>query len=115
MIELGQLERHHEEFAQRNTRVIVVSMEGLDDARKTQASFPHLTVLADEGRGLSEAVGIIDAGEAPDGKDIDAPTTILVNPKGQVRWLFRPSSVITRLSPNQVLQAIDANLGKNQR
>jgi alkyl hydroperoxide reductase subunit AhpC len=112
MIELGQLERRNEDFAQRDTRVIVVSMEGLEDARKTQAAFPHLTVIADEGRGLSEAVGLIHARSAPDGRDTSAPTTILVNRQGVVRWLFRPSEVISRLSPNEVLQAIDAKLGK---
>ena len=37
MIELGELERRHEDFARRNARVIVVSMEGLDDAKRTQA------------------------------------------------------------------------------
>ena len=46
MIELGQLERRHEDFARQNARVIVVSMEGAEDAKKTQADFPHLVVLA---------------------------------------------------------------------
>jgi alkyl hydroperoxide reductase subunit AhpC len=40
MTELVQLERRHEDFPKRNARVIVVSVEGLDDARKTQADFP---------------------------------------------------------------------------
>ena len=48
MIELVQLERRHDDFPKRNTRVLVVSVEGLDDARKTQADFPHLIVLADQ-------------------------------------------------------------------
>jgi len=44
MIELGQLERRHEDFARRNTRVLVVSVEGIDDSTKTQADFPHLDI-----------------------------------------------------------------------
>jgi alkyl hydroperoxide reductase subunit AhpC len=107
MIELGQLERRHEDFARRNTRLIVISMEGTDDARKTQASFPHLVVLADQGRGLSEAVAIIHAHAAPDGSDIDVPTTILVDRHGTVRWLYRSPELIARLSPDEVLQGID--------
>src|SRR4051812_8717887 len=112
MIELGQLERRHEDFARRNTRVIAISMEGLDDAQKTQKDFPHLLVLADEGRGLSEAVEIVHPHEAPDGRDIDVPTTILVDRRGTVRWLFRPDAVITRLTPDEVLQAVDQHLAR---
>ena len=110
MVELGQLERRHEDFARRNARVIVVSMEGLEDAKQTQADFPDLLVLADEGRGLSEAAGIINAHAKPSGEDADAPTTILVDKKGMVRWVYRSPEVIARLSPDEVLQAVDQNM-----
>jgi peroxiredoxin len=110
MTELVQLERRHEEFPKRNARVLVVSVEGPDLARKTQADFPHLTVLSDEGRGLSEAAGLIHPHAAPDGGDADVPTTILVDRRGIVRWLYRSPSVIARLSPDQVLEAIDREL-----
>jgi alkyl hydroperoxide reductase subunit AhpC len=110
MIELGQLERRHEDFARRNARVIVVSMEGTEDAKKTHEQFPHLLVLADEGRGLSEAVKLVHQRAAPDGKDADMPTTILVDKHGTVRWLYRPSEIVGRLSPDDVLQAIDEHM-----
>src|SRR5215468_11176406 len=110
MTELVQLERRHEEFPKRNARVIAVSVEGPDDARKTQADVPHLTVLSDEGRRLSEAAGLIHAHAAPDGGDADVPTTILVDRRGTVRWLYRSPSVIARLSPDEVLRAIDQNI-----
>src|SRR5438105_10275720 len=110
MAELVQLERRHEDFARRNARVIVVSLEGADDARKTQSDVPHLLVLADEGRGLSEAAGVVHPHAAPDGGDAAAPTTILVDRHGTVRWLYRPPGVITRLSPDEVLRAIDQHL-----
>ena len=110
MIELGQLERRHDDFARRHTRVIVVSMEGIDDAKKTQGDFPDLLVLADQGRGLSDAAGLIHPHAAPDGSDIDPPTTIVVDPHGTVRWLYRSQEVISRLSPDEVLQAIDLHV-----
>lgn len=110
MVELVQLERRHEDFARRDVRAIVVSMEGPDDARKTQSDFPHLLVLADEGRGLSDAAGLVHPHASPDGGDADMPTTILVDRHGTVRWLHRPPSVIARLSPDEVLQAIDQHL-----
>jgi peroxiredoxin len=110
MIELGQLERHHEDFARRNTRVVVVSVEGPDGAKETQADFPHLLVLADQGRGLSEAAALMHPGAGRDGSDVATPTTILVNGQGSVRWLYRPGEVIARLSPEEVLQAIDQHM-----
>jgi alkyl hydroperoxide reductase subunit AhpC len=110
MTELVQLERRHEDFPKRNVGVIVVSVEGQDDARSTQAEFPHLTVLSDEGRGLSEAAGLIHPHAAPDGGDTDVPTTILVDRRGTVRWLYRSPSVLARLAPDDVLQAIDQTL-----
>ncbi len=110
MIELGQLERRHDDFARRNTRVIVVSVEGMDDAKKTQSDFPHLLVLADQGRGLSEAAGLIHPHSAPDGSDTAAPTTILVDRHGKPCWLYRSGEVIARLSPDEVLQAIDLHM-----
>ena len=94
MIELVQLERRHDDFSKRNTRVLVVSVEGLDDARKTQADFPHLIVLADQARSLSEMAGLIHPHAAPDGGDADVPTTILVDRHGTVRWLYRSPEVI---------------------
>jgi alkyl hydroperoxide reductase subunit AhpC len=110
MIELVQLERRHNDFPKRNTRVLVVSVEGLEDARKTQADYPHLVVLADQGGTLSEAAGLIHPHAAPDGSDADAPTTILVDRHGTVRWLYRSPEVIARLSPDDVLRAIDQNI-----
>jgi peroxiredoxin len=112
MIELGELERRHADFARRNARVIVSSVEGVDDAKKTQADFPHLVVLADQGRGLSNAVELIHPHSAPDGGDTDAPTTIVVDRGGTVRWLHRAPRVLERLSPDEVVQAIDKNLAE---
>jgi peroxiredoxin len=110
MTELVQLERRHDEFPKRRTRVILVSVEDLEAARKTQADFPHLTVLSDEARGLSEAAGLIHTHAAPDGGDTDVPTTILVDGRGTVRWIYRSPSVLARLSPDEVLQAIDGHI-----
>jgi peroxiredoxin len=110
MIELVQLERRHEDFARRNTRVVVVSLEGLDDARRTQEQFPHLLVLADQKRELSEAAGLIHPQAGPDKSDADAPTTVLVDRGGRVRWRYRSGSVLSRLSPDEVLQAVDQHL-----
>jgi peroxiredoxin len=109
MIELGQLEAHHEEFAKRHTRVVAVSVDDLDDSQKTQQDFQHLTVVADHEQKLSEAAAVLYT-EALLRKDVAAPTTILVDKHGMVRALFRPDNVARRLSPNEVLEMVDKEL-----
>src|ERR1700722_18545193 len=110
MIELVQLELRQADFAKRNTRVIVASAEGLDLARKTQDANPHLKVLADEQLGLIKAGGLVHEHAGPDGTDIAMPTTILLDRDGIVRWIFRPGQVEERLSPDEVLRAVDKHL-----
>ncbi len=110
MIELGQLERRAEDFSRRHARVIVFSMDGVEASKKTQADFPHLLVLSDKDKALANALAIVHAHAAPDGADANMPTTILVDRTGVVRWLHRPPSLLTPLSPDEVLQAVDENL-----
>jgi peroxiredoxin len=113
MKELVQLDRRHEDFAKRQTRVIAVSVDGVEETKQTQAEFPHLLVLSDEGHGLSDAAELIDPkNKGPNNSAIDAPTTILVDRQGTVRWLYRPGEVLSRLSPDEVLQAIDQHMHK---
>lgn len=106
MIELGQLERRHEEFAKQNARVVVASLDGPEEARQTQADFPHLLVLADSDRKLADAAAVIHEQSAPKGGDTSAPTTIVVDESGVVRWLYRSPAVIARLTPDEVLRAV---------
>src|SRR5262245_61270063 len=107
MIELGQLEAHHDEFAKRATRVLAVSVDGLEDSKKTQQGFPHLTVVADHEHKLVDAVAVLHAGAGEHGEDVAVPTTILVDKYGVVRALFRPTNVASRLSASEVLAAVD--------
>jgi peroxiredoxin len=114
MIELVQLEKRNEDFSKRNSRVVAVSVENLEDADKTQTEKPHLVILSDEGHGLTDAVGVLHRGAAPDGSDVDMPTTILIDRNGIVRWVFRPDAVYTRISPDDLLQAIDKHVTANR-
>lgn len=110
MIELGKLEGKHEEFDKRNTRIIAVSVENQETAQLSQKQFPHLAILSDADRKLGDAFQVIHQKSAPDGQDTEAPTTILLDGTGTVRWLFRPSRVIVRLSPEEMLAAVDQYL-----
>ncbi|HEY7331059.1 MAG TPA: redoxin domain-containing protein [Gemmataceae bacterium] len=110
MIELGQLEAHWQEFEKRKVRVVVVSVEDQEAAKATQADFPHLIVVSDAQRKLSDALEVIHRHSAPDGGDTAAPTTLLIDGKGTIRWTFRPDRVYRRLSPEEVLAAIDKEM-----
>ncbi|MEX0713898.1 MAG: redoxin domain-containing protein [Pirellulales bacterium] len=109
MIELGQLEAEQREFANRKARVVVASLEDEETAKATQAAFPHLVVVADADRKLAEALDVIHHQSAPDGGDTAAPTTIVVDGSGTVRWTFRPQRFLGRLTPAQVLAALDSS------
>jgi peroxiredoxin len=110
MIELGQLEAHHDEFARRHTRVVAVSVDGLDDSRKTKQNFPQLTIVADHDHNLVDAAAVLHPGAGEHGEDVAAPTTILVDKHGVVRVLFRPTNVGSRLSASEVLAMVDKEL-----
>lgn len=107
MVELGQLEAHHAEFARRNAQVVVVSLDDQEAASETQKQFSHLMVVADAERGLADAVQVIHPNSSPEGTDTTAPTTIIIGGDGLVRWVYRPDRILTRLPPEEVLSKID--------
>src|SRR5262249_7288858 len=110
MIELGQLEAHHDEFAKRYTRVVAVSVDGLDDSKKTKQDFPHLVIVADTDHKLVDAVEVLHAGASEHGEGVAAPPTIFVDKHVVVRTLFRPTNVGSRLSASEVLTMVDRKL-----
>ncbi len=115
MVELGELEARHQDFTRRNARIVAVSLEDQTIAARTQAKFPHLQVIADgEGR-LIDTAAVRHERAAPDGRDAAAPTTILIDRAGVVRWVFRPDRYLTRLSPDELLGAVDQYLPQPDR
>src|SRR5258708_491325 len=110
MIELVELEKHHAEFEKRNVRIVVASLEEPEEARKTQQEFPHLVVVADSAGKLIEAAGVVHQKAGTKGEDIAAPTTCFIARQGTVRSLFRTKQVVTRLSAQEVLKALDEKL-----
>lgn len=114
MIELGELEQNHPEFAWRNARVVVASADGLEESQKTQKDFPHLIVLSDPERKLIKAAEVLHPKAGQHGEDVAAPTTFLIDNQGTVRAVFRPKQVISRLSVEDVLAAVEANLPRGR-
>lgn len=110
MVELGELEGHERQFADKHVRVVVVSNDDLETARITQADFPHLDVVSDADQNIAKSMEVIHKGAGRDGSDTNAPTTFLVDGQGQVKWFFRPDRFIERLSADELLRSIDGVL-----
>lgn len=114
MLELGQLESNHEAFAKRGIQIYAIANDKEADAKEVQNQFPHLIIVSDAEQNVAKAMQVIHAGEAPDGTDTNAPTTFFVDGAGNVRWMFRPSRITDRLSPEQLLNAIDESSPKTR-
>ncbi len=111
MIELGQLEAAYGEFEKRKVRVVAISLDDQESTKAMQADFPHLVVVSDAERSMSKALEVIHPQSGADGGDTAAPTTIIVDGSGTVRWTFRPDRFLRRLSPDEVLAAVSEHLG----
>jgi alkyl hydroperoxide reductase subunit AhpC len=112
MVELGELEKRHADFDKINTRVVVVSVEGLKDAKETQEDFPHLVVVSDADMSLTKVADVI---HPQNGKDTAAPANLLIDQQGIVRWESRPESYLKRLTPDEVLDAVDKHVGNGDK
>jgi peroxiredoxin len=107
MVELGQLEKHSGEFDAKGVRIVAVSLDDLEDSKKTQDRFPHLTILSDHDQSLARAADVIGPHHSPTGEITVSPTTVILDKAGAVRWVFRPDRYTTRLSPQDLLAEID--------
>jgi peroxiredoxin len=112
MVELGELEKRHADFANRKVRIVAVSNDDLETSQKTQAQFPHLMIASDSDMAMAQAFAVIQKGAGHGGTDTNAPTTFLVGSDGKVRWMFRPDTFFVRLSPDELLKAIDEHPAK---
>jgi len=74
----------------------------------------RITVVADQGHKLVDAVAVLHAGAGEHGEDVAVPTTIIVDKRGVVRALFRPTSVARRLSAREVLAIVDNEWASNR-
>jgi peroxiredoxin len=113
MIELGQLERRHEDFEKRNVRVVAVSLDNVEDSAATQEKFKHLTIISDADQSLANAAQLIAPQKSESGGPTLAPTTALIDHYGVVRWVSRKGNVFERPSPDEVLAAIDEQSRSN--
>lgn len=108
MKELGQLQDKHDEFASRKVRVLAISDDDQPTAQSTQSDFNHLSIVSDPDHNIAKALAVIDShARNPSGGDTNAPTTFFVDGDGSLRRVYRSESFLHRLSPTEVLAAVD--------
>ncbi|MBX7167648.1 MAG: peroxiredoxin family protein [Pirellulales bacterium] len=107
MAQLADLDASHRSFDLRHVHVIAASIEGGAETLQTQADFPNLEIVSDAARKLIDATGTLHPGGAPNGSDTAAPTMVLIDQQGVVRWIFRPTRYLARPSSEEVCAAID--------
>ena len=111
MAELGELEKRAEEISRRGVRIVAVSNDGLEETRATQEDFPSLTILADADLSLARAFRAVHEGVGRgESRDALAPTTILVDGGGVVRWVFRPDAIFERLAVDRLVEEVERHL-----
>lgn len=112
MVELGQLEERHADFDKREVRVLAISQDDLENSKKTQEAVPHLQIVSDANASIANALELMDkVHHGPKGEETNAPTTMLVDGDGTVRWIYRADRFMVRLSPDDLLKAVDQHLG----
>src|SRR5437588_11959663 len=110
MVELGQLEERHADFVKREVRVVAISQDDLENSKKTQEACPHLQIASDANASIANALELVDKiHHGPKGEDTNAPTTMLVDAHGTVRWIYRADRFMVRLSRGDLRKAVDAH------
>ena len=111
MVELGQLEERHADFEKRKVRVLAISQDDLENSKKTQEACPHLQIVSDANASIANALELLDkVHHGPKGEETNAPTMMLVDGAGTVRWIYRADRFMVRLSPDDLLKAVDEHL-----
>jgi peroxiredoxin len=106
---LRSFERQSEEFLKRNTKVVAISVDSLEESRRlAQTQGYTFPILSDPDTKTIRAYGVLHERGGEDGRDIARPAEFLVDAAGTIRWVNLSESVVARLEPETVLQAIDA-------
>jgi peroxiredoxin len=114
MIQLGQLQARHEDFAKRNTRIVAVSLDSIEETAKKRDRFRDLVIISDADKSLANAAELIapPLQRSPTGGETEAPTTVLIDGGGVVRWVSRKANYLERPTPDEVLAAVDQHAHK---
>jgi peroxiredoxin len=106
IFELVGLDGLSPELQNRQVRIIAISHDDYEETQGSQNSFPHLAFVADSAGKMARALAVDCPVAGPGSRETNAPTTMLVDGGGIVRWIFRPERYDVRLSPEEVFRAV---------
>jgi len=110
--ELRGLGAVHEKLKSYGGRLLTVSVEEPSVSRDliNKQKLPF-SIVADVGRDVTKAYGVLNVGGGLNGEDIPIPSHYLIDPKQQVRWLFHAPRVTARPSPTLLVDTIEQHFG----
>jgi peroxiredoxin len=105
MTELGELVKHYREFQALDVQVLAVSVDPPEKAavarERVKAPFP---VLSDFKRQIIAIYGTdSETDKGPDGGVISAPTLILIDKTGTIRWIHQDQDITSPIPVAAVL------------
>ena len=69
-------------------------------------------ILSDNKRSFADTFDLLGTGNAPDGRDAFIPTTFLVDEMACVQWSYRPSAMVDRLHPDDIIKTVSSRLAE---
>lgn len=108
-LELANLQSEHASFAERGVRLVGVSLSDAAAARATAERHPDLLILRDDRQELLDRLNLYLDDQRGEAARL-APTTILLDREGLVRYVHRPARVSARLSPGPLLALVERHL-----
>lgn len=107
LAELRGLGAVYEDLERLGVRLVAVSVDpprqSRDVVRRGQLPF---SILSDEQRTVTRALGLVHRGGGPDGSDIALPAHLLLDRTRRVRWRYVADRIQNRLSPETVLENV---------
>jgi mycoredoxin-dependent peroxiredoxin len=105
---LRSFEQKLSQFAARETQVVAISVDSHEQSRQLCESQGYtFPLLYDPRAETIRAYGVLHAHGGEEGQDIARPAEFLVDQTGMIRWVNLAGSLLARLRPDTVLQAID--------
>lgn len=113
--ELVELGKHAAELEAANLRVVCISTDSVEVARKGRSRFAlPFTFVSDESHELLKTLDLADRGAGPHSTDAFYATTFVLDETGEIVFRHVATDVRDRMSPRKVIDTARATLEVNR-
>jgi peroxiredoxin len=108
MAELGEFVKHHQELQALDVQVLAISIDHIDKVSEAQAKLKApFPMLSDSHDKVMDLYGTRSpAYKNRNGAAINTPTLVLIDKKGDIRWLHQAADYRIRAPISEVLNEI---------